>query len=51
MSIYLHIPFCSHICSYCDFPKVTKNQKWIKEYLKELKKEIKQNYKGELLYI
>ncbi len=21
-SLYIHIPFCSHICSYCDFPKV-----------------------------
>ena len=21
-SLYIHIPFCSHICNYCDFPKV-----------------------------
>ena len=49
MSIYLHIPFCSHICSYCDFPKVLKDEKWIKDYLKELKKEIIQNYKGEII--
>ena len=49
MSVYLHIPFCSHICSYCDFPKVIKNKKWIKDYLKELKKEIIQNYKGEII--
>lgn len=21
-SLYIHIPFCSHICAYCDFPKV-----------------------------
>ena len=47
MSIYIHIPFCTHICPYCDFPKVIKNKKWIKEYLKELKKEIKKDYKGE----
>ena len=49
MSIYLHIPFCTHICSYCDFPKVLKNKKWIKEYLKELRKEITKSYKGEII--
>lgn len=49
MSVYIHIPFCTHICAYCDFPKVLKNRNWIKEYLKELKKEIKQNYKGEIV--
>ena len=21
-SLYIHIPFCDHICAYCDFPKV-----------------------------
>lgn len=47
MSIYIHIPFCSKICSYCDFPKVLKNKAWIKKYLKELENEIKENYKGE----
>lgn len=47
MSVYIHIPFCSHICSYCDFPKVLKNNIWIKKYLKALEKEIKLNYKGE----
>ena len=47
MSIYIHIPFCSHICSYCDFCKVLKNEKWIDEYLKALEHEIQQNYKGE----
>lgn len=47
MSVYIHIPFCTHICSYCDFPKVLKNKKWIKEYLTSLEKEIIQNYKNE----
>lgn len=47
MSIYIHIPFCSSICSYCDFCKVIKNEKWIHEYLKALENEIKANYKGE----
>ena len=47
MSIYIHIPFCSSICTYCDFCKVLKNKQWIDKYLEALEKEIKQNYKGE----
>ena len=47
MGIYIHIPFCNRICSYCDFPKVLKNDNWIDSYLKSLKKEINQKYKGE----
>lgn len=46
-AVYIHIPFCQNICSYCDFCKLYKNEKWINDYLKELQKEIKQNYKGE----
>ena len=49
MSIYIHIPFCTKICSYCDFPKVIKNNKWIDEYLKALENEIISNYKGEII--
>ena len=45
MSVYIHIPFCNNICSYCDFPKMLKNSIWIDDYLKELEKE--NNYKGE----
>lgn len=47
MSIYIHIPFCTKICSYCDFPKILKNEKWIDNYLEELEKEIRKKYKGE----
>ena len=47
MSIYIHIPFCTQICSYCDFCKIYKNQKWIDIYLDALKKEIIKNYRGE----
>lgn len=47
MSIYIHIPFCSNICSYCDFCKVFKNNGWIDQYLDALEKEITLNYKGE----
>lgn len=49
MSIYIHIPFCSHICTYCDFPKVLKKNSWIKDYLVSLKREINSKYKGEIV--
>lgn len=46
-AVYIHIPFCRKICSYCDFCKVYYNEKWTEQYLLALKKEIKQKYKGE----
>lgn len=39
-SLYVHIPFCEHICHYCDFSKLLYDQNWEKSYLEELKKEI-----------
>lgn len=40
-SLYIHIPFCSHICNYCDFPKVLSGSfsedKYISCLLDELK--------------
>ncbi len=44
MYIYIHIPFCSNICNYCDFPKCLYNKRYISSYLKELKKEIQTRY-------
>ncbi len=46
-SVYIHIPFCESICSYCDFCKYIKNDKWIVDYLNELEYEIKSRYKGD----
>lgn len=48
-SVYIHIPFCSNICSYCDFPKIYYHKKWINDYLEALSKEINLRYKGELI--
>ncbi len=45
--IYIHIPFCNNICSYCDFPKIYYNNNQVDKYLNILDQEIKDNYKGE----
>ena len=47
LSVYIHIPFCKSICSYCDFCKVLYNKEWVVNYLKCLKKEIMERYMGE----
>lgn len=46
-SVYIHIPFCDDICSYCDFCKVKYEKKWIDQYLDSLQREIETYYKGE----
>ena len=54
VSIYIHIPFCKSICSYCDFCKLLYNEKWIDLYLDSLEKEIKSyniSSKAKTLYI
>lgn len=50
MYIYIHIPFCSHICSYCDFPKMLYQEKFVQKYLKELAKEIDKRYQDEEVF-
>ena len=40
-SLYVHIPFCRHLCAYCDFPKVFYKEEWAKSYLGALFCEIK----------
>ena len=39
-SLYIHIPFCSHICHYCDFVKLFYNKKFSEPYIKALFAEI-----------
>ncbi len=48
-SAYIHIPFCDHLCTYCDFCKRYTNDKIIDNYLKALELEIKDYYQGEKL--
>ena len=40
-SLYVHVPFCDHICSYCDFCKVFYKEDWANQYLEALSYEIK----------
>lgn len=39
-SAYLHIPFCEHICHYCDFNKVFLQGQPVEEYLRMMKREM-----------
>lgn len=48
-SCYVHLPFCTHLCSYCDFAKFYYNSTWANQYLDALEKEIEENYRGETL--
>lgn len=48
-SVYLHIPFCANICTYCNFSKFFYNEKVVWEYLNSLEMEIKTRYRGEVI--
>lgn len=40
-ALYIHIPFCEHICDYCDFPKLQYFRNFATNYLSSLKAELK----------
>ncbi len=46
-SMYIHIPFCKKICSYCDFCKVIYHGPWVKKYIYALEQEIEERYNNE----
>lgn len=47
--IYIHIPFCKNICSYCDFCKMYYNKNFVERYLDSLENEINEFYMGEIV--
>lgn len=46
-AVYIHIPFCDCICSYCDFCKMYYDKSMVDAYLQQLQVEIEKNYRGE----
>ena len=49
MSVYIHIPFCKSICSYCDFAKILYKEELVAVYLDALEREITDLYEHELV--
>lgn len=48
-SIYIHIPFCINICSYCDFSKFYYNSNIADQYLNSLENEINKRYNNDII--
>ena len=48
-SVYIHIPFCNEICSYCDFCKFYYNEELVDKYLDSLEKEIDKYYNNDVI--
>ncbi len=46
-SVYIHIPFCEHICPYCDFNKVVLKGQPVLDYLHALRKEMEITFERE----
>ncbi len=48
-ALYIHIPFCDHICTYCDFYKMVAKESLKEKYIKYLIKELEMRYKQDYL--
>ena len=45
---YIHVPFCHHICAYCDFFRSIYNDSLANRWLEAIQKEIKETIKKDL---
>ena len=52
-SLYIHIPFCQHICEYCDFVRVGYHQDLADRFLKRCEQDLslRQGETFETIYI
>jgi oxygen-independent coproporphyrinogen-3 oxidase len=41
-ALYVHVPFCDHICSYCDFAHVVYQKETVRKWLKALQEEMEE---------
>ena len=41
LGLYIHIPFCNHVCPYCDFHKMVASADLKKLYIEALINELK----------
>lgn len=51
---YIHVPFCNHICAYCDFSRVKSNELLMTKWLSQIQIEIDERLKPrqlETIYI
>lgn len=45
--VYIHIPFCNKLCSYCSFTKFLYDDRLVNDYFDYLEKEVKDLYQNE----
>lgn len=52
-ALYVHIPFCAHICSYCDFCHFIYQKRMVEDWLLAFSKELKERliFKPQTIYI
>ena len=48
-AVYIHIPFCKSICSYCDFCKFLHKEEWARLYLNSLSNEVDKYYEQDMI--